>query len=71
MTTVLWALFALLSACLLASKIESWLWNGGHCRKCGHSWEYFDTDSQGGRGYWCKNRHTVWVSWPGVDRRPR
>lgn len=26
-------------------------WNKGVCKKNGIDWEYFDTDSQGGRGY--------------------
>ena len=35
----------------IIDKIE---WNKGKC-KCGSDWKYFDTDSQGGRGYQCKN----------------
>ena len=28
-------------------------WNGGRCHRHGRVWRYFDTDSQGGRGYRC------------------
>ena len=32
--------------------------------KCGGDWEYFDTDSQGGRGYECnKCGRVIWISW--------
>lgn len=44
-------------------------WNGGQCRKCGGGWEYFDTDSQGGRGYKCKCGEHIWISYPLIDRR--
>ena len=41
-------------------------WNGGICRKTGLPWEYFDTDSQGGRGYHSKDE-VVWISWPFIE----
>lgn len=37
-------------------------WNRGICPKCGKEWEYFDTDSAGGRGYKCACRH-IWISY--------
>lgn len=43
-------------------------WNGGVCRKCVTRWAYFDTDSQGGRGYKCEGGHTIWISYPRVDK---
>jgi hypothetical protein len=43
-------------------------WNGGVCRKCANRWAWFDNDSQGGRGYKCKGGHTVWISYPWVDK---
>lgn len=42
-------------------------WNRGVCRKCAGRWLYFDTDSQGGRGYKCEGGHTVWISYPWID----
>ena len=42
-------------------------WNGGKC-KCGGRWKWFDTDSQGGRGYQCtKCKRYTWISYPGID----
>jgi hypothetical protein len=38
-------------------------WNDGKCL-CGERWQYFDTDSQGGRGYKCvKCKNDVWISY--------
>lgn len=38
-------------------------YNRGVCN-CGENLKYFDTDSQGGRGYTCKKcNYTTWVSW--------
>lgn len=43
-------------------------WNDGICKKCGNPWIYFDTDSQGGRGYWCEHcKNVTWISWPFID----
>jgi hypothetical protein len=42
-------------------------WNNGYC-SCGHKWRYFDSDSQGGRGYCCDNcNNYIWVSYK-VDK---
>ena len=47
-------------------------WNGGLCPRCWTRWIYFDTDSQGGRGYHCETRkHYVWISYPSIDREER
>ena len=44
-------------------------WNGG-IAPCGNEWVYFDTDSQGGRGYNCADRcHGTWISYPWIDDR--
>ncbi len=43
-------------------------WNNGVCKDNGIPWKYFDTDSQGGRGYKADNI-TCWVSWPGIDNK--
>ena len=48
---------------------EKKAWNGGFCPACRRKWRYFDTDSQGGRGYKCDTcLRVVWISWP-VDRK--
>jgi hypothetical protein len=47
---------------LFASSIERREWNKGFCRENGLPWEYFDTDSQGGRGYVAGNIY-CWQSW--------
>lgn len=64
---------AALGAMLCLGLAHDWLsWNGGRCA-CGHHWRYFDTDSQGGRGYTCPGprgascHKTIWISYP-VDR---
>jgi hypothetical protein len=41
-------------------------WNNGICAQYGEPWVLFDHDSQGGRGYSCRDR-TIWISYP-VDR---
>lgn len=47
---------------------EKKMWNGGVCQLCGSKFEYYDTDSQGGRGYKCQcedlsNRYRCWISY--------
>lgn len=50
--------------------IESYSWHGGHCRECGGRLEFFDYDSQGGRGYKCDIcDRKVWISYKCVDRK--
>lgn len=46
-------------------------YNKGICKICGEELKFFDTDSQGGRGYICPNNHTVWVSYPLIDRNKK
>ncbi|MBS1989997.1 MAG: hypothetical protein JSS83_05730 [Cyanobacteria bacterium SZAS LIN-3] len=45
---------------------EKKLWNNGICARYNEPWVHFDNDSQGGRGYKCRDQH-IWISWP-VDR---
>lgn len=47
--------------------------NNGICPRCGAKLVHFDTDSQGGRGYTCRqcNKYYTWVSYPSVDREYR
>ena len=68
----------------LGPALERHQWNGGKCREHGRYWIYFDTDSQGGRGYKCEERWTftkddehgrktaltcsTWISYSGIDR---
>lgn len=60
-------LIPLLLLGLIGSITERHKWNNGICKETGEPWVYFDTDSQGGRGY--KSRDYVcWVSYP-VDKR--
>lgn len=47
--------------------LENKTWNKGVCVRCSNPWKHFDTDSQGGRGYSCKEGHTTWVSYP-IDK---
>ena len=42
-------------------------WNNGICTETGEPWVYFDTDSQGGRGYKSGDYCTTWISYPGID----
>lgn len=51
----------------IAKHFEAKDWNGGVCKGCGRKWKYFDTDSQGGRGYKCGNGHVFWASYK-VDK---
>lgn len=52
---------------LLARYQEKKDWNNGKCN-CGSNWEYFDTDSQGGRGYLCRKcGKFIWISYS-VDK---
>ena len=53
---------------LIARAFEKKAFNNGYCKECGNKLRYFDTDSQGGRGYICdKCGHCVWVSY-NVDK---
>lgn len=45
--------------------------NNGICPICGQKLEYFDNDSQGGRGYRCpsiKHKYYTWVSYSFIDK---
>jgi len=56
----------------LAYWSERYVWNRGVCNTTGKRWKYFDTDSQGGRGYCSYDengmRHSCWISYPGVEK---
>lgn len=43
--------------------------NNGFCPHCNQRLKFFDTDSQGGRGYCCPGcNYITWVSYKSVDR---
>lgn len=46
--------------------LDKYTWNKGICRENGQPWIYFDTDSQGGRGY-KSGKYVCWISWPFID----
>jgi len=52
---------------IAAALHERKLWNNGICAEYNEPWVHFDNDSQGGRGYKCRDR-SIWISWP-VDRK--
>ena len=54
----------LVGGCFYGHFSEAKSFNKGVCRKCGNELEYFDKDSQGGRGYFCRKcGYYTWVSW--------
>lgn len=57
-------IFTIIVGGLLCALYEKLQWNNGVCRECGEEWICFDVDSQGGRGYRCKNFHFCWISYP-------
>ena len=59
--------FILISLGILLERKD---WNKGKCPECGRDWTYFDSDSQGGRGYWCLDcKRAIWISYPLIDRK--
>jgi hypothetical protein len=67
---MLWILGVVCLIFLIGFLTERHDWNKGRCPKCWAShWIYFDTDSQGGRGYKCSvdRSHTTWISYPFID----
>ena len=66
--TIAWIFAIVLVLGLIAAIVhERKLWNNGICAEYNEPWVHFDNDSQGGRGYKCRDRH-IWISWP-VDRK--
>lgn len=54
---------------LYGIHIEKREFNNGICPKCGKKLNWFDSDSQGGRGYCCHDcRYFTWVSYDCVDK---
>ena len=53
----------------IGKHLERKHFNHGVCPICGGKLKYFDSDSQGGRGYMCFNDYySAWVSYNSVDR---
>lgn len=63
------AVLAFFTISYASYRHEKKIWNKGICRECNSEWEYFDTDSQGGRGYKCQcdKFHTIWIGWFKAD----
>lgn len=73
MIEIIFSIILLIAVCcgiLYGIHCEKQNFNNGFCPKCGKPLEHFDTDSQGGRGYWCSDcRYFVWVSYDIVDKK--
>jgi predicted amidophosphoribosyltransferase len=55
--------------CLIGIMLEYRDFNHGICPYCWTKLRYFDTDSQGGRGYCCDTcGYHTWVSYGFVDK---
>ena len=62
------------SLSLIGIHLEKKSFNNGTCPYCKRKLVHFDTDSQGGRGYTCKNTNCgyyTWVSYNCVDKNFR
>ena len=72
MLKLLYVIFAILVLLLIVQIgifIEKKGFNNGWCPNCGTRLRFFDTDSQGGRGYCCDNcSYHTWVSYKRVDK---
>ena len=54
---------------ILGKRRERKNFNNGTCLHCGAQLTCFDHDSQGGRGYYCRNcNYVTWVSYKSVDK---
>ena len=55
---------ALIMCAMVGYILEYRRYNGGICPKCGHALRYFDTASDGSRGYICDEcGYDAWVSY--------
>lgn len=54
---------------VVGHSIEKNRWNKGKC-KCGNTWELYDEDTNGGRGYYCRQcKRYVWIVYSFVDKK--
>lgn len=75
MITILCVILGILISLLIISVgvfLEKRDFNNGICPDCGATLRFFDTDSQGGRGYCYDNcLYHTWVSYDTVDKKFR
>jgi hypothetical protein len=72
LVVILSTVFVLSLLVWYGASSERRAFNGGVCPTCKKPLRWFDTDSQGGRGYSCRDcDYTCWVSYPWVDRKYR
>ena len=53
---------------LYGSVSERLEFNNGICKESGEPWVYFDSTSQGCKGYKDDQGNFTWVSWPGIAK---
>jgi hypothetical protein len=67
--SILFVLTIIVLALIIGYFLEKKAFNDGICPHCGKPLEYYDTDSQGGRGYICNHcDYGCWVSWKCIDK---
>ena len=65
-------LIIFLPCTFIGITLEKREFNNGVCKHCGKNLRYFDSDSQGGRGYICDDcGYCAWVSYRCVDKSYR
>lgn len=72
-TDIFGPIFILFLICMGISGYfyEKKIWNNGKCSKCQSQWNYFDSTSQGDRGYKCDCDEYIWISYPWIDRNQK
>jgi len=55
----------------LAYRSEKRQWNLGLSPATNEPWQYFDTDSQGGRGYRDSAGNYIWISYPFIKKESK
>ncbi len=68
----LFGAFILAASIIVGIGLEKEKYNDGYCRNCGKRLIYFDSDSQGSRGYKCPEcGYTAWVSYRNIDKNKK
>ena len=57
----------LITGSVIGFILERKGFNNGICPHCDKELRYFDTDSQGGRGYCCDCGYCTWISYKCID----
>lgn len=65
---IVFGITCFISSIIFDRRKEKKEWNKGICPYCGKEWEPYDTDSQGGRMYTCKNWHYCLIT-HNVDKK--